>query len=126
MLRLTMYSVFVVLVILVVILAYIYRDAIRRIILRRKKHLPCLTSDAKDVFVRYVTGNHAARDYEEERSGIADIANHSEQFFDYELREKEHSDVARSVRGNGGLMTAKDVQQWVAESTAEVANRNGA
>lgn len=104
--------VLVVLIILVLICALLASG--------RSRHLPFLTSDARDEFFRYIASRPDARKYEEQRSGIRDITRNPEEFFASELRELEHSDVTQMVKANGGLITVEPVRRWIAENSREM------
>jgi hypothetical protein len=86
-----------------------------------RRHLPYLTSDARDEFFRFIAAHPASRAYEERRSGISDITRHPEKFFAFEIMEREHSDVARETKANGGLIMLEPMRRWIQENLQEMA-----
>lgn len=105
---------FLVLVILLVIICAAALAA------RDRKHLPYLSSEARDEFFRFMAVRPDARCYEEARSGVPDITRDPEKFFAVELMEPEHGDVIRAVMADNGMITGSSMRRWIAESTAEV------
>lgn len=85
------------------------------------RHLPYLTSEARDEFFRFIASHPKSRAFEERRSGVSDITRHPEKFFAFELTEREHSDVARATKANGGLITLEPMRRWIQENLQETA-----
>lgn len=106
--------VLIVLIVLVLLCAVLASSA-------HGRHLPYLTSEARDEFFRFVAAHPKSRAYEERRSGVPDVTRYPEKFFAFELAEREHSDVARATKANGGLITLEPMRRWIQENLQETA-----
>jgi hypothetical protein len=78
-----------------------------------------ITPDAVDLFNSYISKFPLAKQREEKCSGISDIINNIYKFFEYELREKEHSDIARMVKSNDHVINKSIMKKWAQESWFE-------
>ena|SRR5579871_2892984 len=78
-----------------------------------------ITPDAIDLFRSFIEKHQSIREREEKCSGIYDLPNNVYKFFEYELREKEHQDVAKMVQSNDHIINKGIMKRWIQESWFE-------
>ena len=82
-----------------------------------------LTSEARTLFASWMVNHPKARAREQKCSGIRDVLQDPERFFEVELCEPEHADVAQMVKTSGGVVDVAAVGRWIVENTDEVYRR---
>jgi crotonobetainyl-CoA:carnitine CoA-transferase CaiB-like acyl-CoA transferase len=82
-----------------------------------------LTSEARTLFASWMVNHPKAREREQRRSGVRDILESPGEFFEIELREPEHADVADMVKAADGMIDVAAMGRWIIENTDEIYNR---
>jgi hypothetical protein len=78
-----------------------------------------LTSGARTLFASWMVNHPKAREREQQHSGVRDVLKDTERFFEIELREPEHADVARAVSASGGIVDVAAMGRWIVENSDE-------
>jgi len=78
-----------------------------------------ITSDAEKEFINYIQMHEVATEREQRCSGIIDLINNIDAYFEFELKASAHKEVLNMIKANNNIMTKEIMDRWVWENYVE-------
>jgi hypothetical protein len=78
-----------------------------------------ITPEAEQEFINYIKMHEVAEEHEVRCSGIADLINNIDTYFEYKLKDSIHKEVISMLRSNNNTMTKEIMDRWVWENYVE-------
>lgn len=102
---------YLIIILIVVVICLLYAVAVHECIY--------ITPDAKREFIKYINSHEKAKEHETLCSKIPNIIENIDDYFKFELTEKDHTDVVEMIKENNGIFSKRIMRRWIKENYHE-------
>jgi len=78
-----------------------------------------ITPGAKEEFISYINSHIKAKKHEIKCSKISNITENIDEYFQIELKEKDHKDIVQMIKKNKNVFSKPIMKKWIIENYNE-------